>query len=453
MMFVSALQCTLCGEKYAPDAVRYVCPKHGDMGNLDTVYDYAEINRHTSPEQIAQPRDFSIWRYWDLLPIEDRATIPPLQVGWTPMYHAAYLGKQLGLERLYLKDDGRNPTASFKDRASAVVVAKAQELHADMITTASTGNAGAALAGLAAAAHMPAVIFVPQTAPQPKIAQLLIFGANIMLVKGSYDQAFELCLAASREFGWYCRNTGYNPYTVEGKKTAAFEICEQLAALTPSPMGSAALTPSPSPMGRGGKMWHAPDRIFVSVGDGNIISGLWKGLRDLKALGWIDKMPKLMGIQAEGSAACYNAWKAGTETITPVNAQTLADSISADLPRDGVRAVRAVRESDGEYLTVSDDEILAAIRELARGAAIFCEPAASTAYAGLLKAVREHKVDRDEEIVVMLTGSGLKDINSAMKAAGQTLDAGERALPEPHPRSPASVIEPTLDAVRKAIRD
>lgn len=428
-MFVSYLQCTLCGEKYVPDAVQYVCPKHGDMGNLDTIYDYAEINRHTSPEQIANSHDLSIWRYWDLLPIEDRATIPPLQVGWTPMYHAAYLGKQLGLERLYLKDDGRNPTASFKDRASAVVVAKAQELHADMITTASTGNAGAALAGLAAAAHLPAVIFVPETAPQPKIAQLLIFGAKVMLVKGSYDQAFELCLEASREFGWYCRNTGYNPYTLEGKKTAAFEICEQLASHTP-------LTPVPSPIGRGGKGWHAPDRIFVSVGDGNIISGLWKGLRDLKALGWIDEMPKLMGIQAEGSAACYNAWHAGTETITPVNAQTIADSISADLPRDGVRAVCAVRETGGEYLTVSDGEILAAISELARGAAIFCEPAASAAYAGLLKAVREEKVDREEEIVVMLTGNGLKDINSAMKAAGQ-----------------ARTIEPNLGAIRKEIKE
>jgi threonine synthase len=364
-------------------------------------------------------RDYSIWRYADLLPLDDPATCaPPLQVGWTPLYHAAQAGARLGLSNLYIKDDGRNPTASFKDRASALVVAKARELRVDMITTASTGNAGAALAGLAAAAHMPTVIFVPETAPEAKIAQLLIFGSRVLLVKGNYDQAFDLCLAASKEFGWYCRNTAYNPYTVEGKKTASFEICEQLAMV-----GSQLVTP---------QEWRAPDSIFVSVGDGNIISGLWKGLRDLLELGWIDKMPKLMGIQAEGSAACYNAWKAGTEKIQAVNAQTVADSISADIPLDGVRAVRAVRQTGGAYLTVTDDEILAAIPELARGEALFVEPAASTAYAGLKKAVTQGLVKSDERVVVMLTGNGLKDIASAMKVAG----AG-------------AVIEPELEAVKK----
>ncbi len=410
------LKCTLCGAEYDPKDVPYVCPKHGDEGNLDTIYDYKKIAAATSPSQIGESRDFSIWRYADLLPLkEPRQSAPPLQVGWTPLYHATRLGESLGLPNLYLKDDGRNPTASFKDRASAVVVAKARELGVEIITTASTGNAGAALAGLAAAAHMPAIIFVPETAPQAKVAQLLIFGSQVMLVKGNYDQAFDLCLAASKEFGWYCRNTGYNPYTVEGKKTAALEICEQLA-----PAGAA--------------QWHAPDRIFVSVGDGNIISGLWKGLRDLATLGWIDRMPKLMGIQAEGSAACYNAWKAGTDKITPVHAETIADSISADLPRDGTRAVRAVRETQGAYLTVSDDEILAAIPELARGAAVFSEPAGSAAYAGLVKAVRAGMVGPDETVVCLSTGNGLKDVPSAMRVAGE----GRR-------------IEPTLEAVCKAM--
>jgi len=247
----------------------------------------------------------------------------------------------------------------------------------------------------------------------------LIYGSRVMLVKGNYDQAFDLCLAASKEFGWYCRNTAYNPYTVEGKKTAAFEICEQLS-----------IDNEQSSIHN----WRAPDRIFVSVGDGNIISGLWKGLRDLAALGWIDQMPRLMGVQAEGSAACYNAWKAGTEKITPVNAQTIADSISADIPRDGVRAVRAVRETGGAYLTVSDDEILAAIRDLARAEAVFAEPAGAAAYAGLTKAVRAGMVKSDETIVCLITGSGLKDIASAMRVAGE----GTR-------------VEPTLEAVRKAM--
>ncbi|MBI5303682.1 MAG: threonine synthase [Chloroflexi bacterium] len=416
-------KCTLCGAEYESNAVRYVCPKHGDDGILDTILDYKAIAATTSPRQISESRDFSIWRYAPLLPIDDAHAsrfAPPLHVGWTPLYRATKAGAQLGLSNLYLKDDGRNPTASFKDRASAFVVAKARELGVEIITTASTGNAGAALAGLAAAAQMPTVIFVPQTAPQAKIAQLLIFGSRVMLVKGNYDQAFDLCLAASKEFGWYCRNTAYNPFTVEGKKTASFEICEQLMQITNYQLPIA--------------KWTAPDSIFVSVGDGNIISGLWKGLGDLLNLGWINQMPKLMGIQAEGSAACYNAWKAGTEKITPVNATTIADSISADIPRDGVRAVRAVRETGGAYLTVSDDEILAAIRDLARTEAVFAEPAASTAYAGLQKAVKQGLVKSDETIVCLITGSGLKDIKSAMQVAGE-----------------GTLIEPSLDAVKRIL--
>jgi threonine synthase len=308
---------------------------------------------------------------------------------------------------LWLKDDGRNPTASFKDRASAIVVARAQQIGAATVVTASTGNAGAALAGMAAAVGQPAVIFAPMTAPEAKVAQLLMFGATVILVNGNYDQAFDLCLQASREFGWYCRNTGYNPFTVEGKKTAALEICEQLK-------------------------WKAPDRIFVPVGDGNIISGIHKGLKDLHALGWMDKMPKLMGVQAIGSAACYNAWRHHTEKITPVSADTLADSISVDLPRDGVRAVRAVSHTGGVYLTVTDDEILDAMRVLARQAAVFSEPAGATATAGLAKAIKRHLVEPDETIVVLITGNGLKDIRSAIKAAGQ-----------------AHRIEPTLDEVKQ----
>ena len=288
-----------------------------------------------------------------------------------------------------------------------------------MIAAASTGNAGAALAGMAAAAASKAIIFAPKTAPQAKVAQLLMFGARVLLVNGNYDQAFDLTLQASREFGWYCRNTGYNPFTVEGKKTAAYEICEQLEISNPQ-----------SPISK----WRAPDRVFVSVGDGNIISGIWKGFKDLLALGWIDKMPKLMGVQSEGSAACANAWKANTETITPVVANTIADSISVDLPRDGVRAVRAVRETNGEYVVVSDDEILAAMRDLARGVAVFAEPAGATAYAGLVKAVKEKMIDENETVVVMNTGNGLKDVKSALQAAGE-----------------AVVIEPNLQAVKHAL--
>jgi threonine synthase len=416
-MHVSHLKCSLCGAVYAPDEVRYVCPKHGDSGLLDVLYDYEKIKSQLTTADISKSKDFSIWRYWDLLPIDNRSAVPPLRVGWTPLYSAKRLGKELALYNLWLKDDGLNPTGSFKDRASAVVVAKAKELGVEVITAASSGNAGAALAGLCASAHVPAVVFAPHTAPEAKVAQLLIYGARVFLVKGTYDQAFEFSLAASKEFGWYSRNTGYNPYTAEGKKTASLEICEQLALIKSESSSS---------------RWGVPDRIFVAVGDGNIITGLWKGLRDLLALGWIEKLPKLMGVQAEGAAACYNAWKAGTDTITPVDAHTISDSICVGLPRDGTRAVRAVREAQGAYLSVSDKEVLEAMRKLAREEGIFAEPAGATGYAGLVKAVRENLVDRDEDIVVVVTGNGLKDIHAAVRAAGK-----------------ASLIEPNLETIRR----
>jgi threonine synthase len=421
-------KCSLCGAEYAPDEVQYVCPKHGDMGNLDVVLDYPAIARTTSPELIAASRDSSIWRYLPLLPVSDPGFpgTPLRSVGLTPLYRAHRLAATLGLlnpadgtSSLFVKDDGRNPTASFKDRASAVVVARARQIGAGVIVTASTGNAGAALAGMAAAVAHRAVIFAPENAPPAKVAQLLMFGAKVLLVIGNYDVAFELSLAASKEFGWYCRNTGYNPFTLEGKKTAAFEICEQLT-----------ITNNQSPITK----WRAPDRVFVSVGDGNIISGIYKGFKDLLALGWIETMPKMMGVQAEGSAACANAWSANTETITPVSSNTLADSISVDLPRDGVRAVRAVRESGGAFGVVSDDDILAAMRDLGRGLSLFAEPAGATAYAGLVKAVRTGLAKPGETIVVMNTGNGLKDVKAAMRSAGE-----------------AVVIEPTLEAVRSVI--
>ncbi len=407
MDHVLGFKCSLCGQEYGLNEIEYICPRHGDAGNVDLVYDLPKIARRWTRRRLADDRDFSIWRYRPLLPIESDSPALPLQIGWTPLYRSQRLCDHLKMPNVHIKDDGRNPTASFKDRASAIAVVKTHELRREIVTTASSGNAGAALAGMAASVGQPAVIFVPQAAPEAKVAQLLMFGATVMLVKGTYDQAFDLCLAASREFGWYCRNTGYNPFTLEGKKTAALEICEQLR-------------------------WQAPDRIFVSVGDGNIISGIHKGLKDLLALGWIAKMPKLMGVQAIGSAACYNAWRARTETITPVDAQTIADSISVGLPRDGVRAVRAATQTSGAYLTVTDDEILDAMRVLARQAAVFSEPAGATPYAGLVKAIQQAMVQPDETVVVLVTGNGLKDVKSAIKAAGQ-----------------ARHVEPSLDDLKR----
>lgn len=401
------LKCLVCGKSYRPDELDYVCPDHGDEGVLDVIYDYEFIKRQFSKESLLKSNDRSIWRYRPLLPVDPRVAVPGLSIGWTPLYTAQRLSGDLGLKNVWVKDDGRQPTASFKDRASAIAVVKAQEKGAQIITTASTGNAAAALSGLCASLQQANVIFVPETAPQAKIAQLLVFGSRVFLVKGTYDDAFELCLKATRAYGWYNRNSGFNPYMTEGKKTAAFEICEQMD-------------------------WQAPDCIFVSVGDGCIIGGLHKGLKDLQALGWIDKMPKLMGVQAAGSNYLYEAWKNKEDIFTkkPINAQTVADSISAGLPRDRIKALKAVTETGGAFICVEDNDILDAIPELARNTGVFAEPAGAAAYAGLVKAVDQQQLSGDETIVVLNTGNGLKDIAGAMQAVEQVGTQPFRVAPD-----------------------
>jgi len=407
-------KCSLCGHEYQPSEVQYTCPH--DNGNLDVVLDFQHIldTLGTQGERLGD--EPSLWRYLPLLPVGDPGGLgtPLRAAGWTPVFSPPRLAHEQGLHRLWVKDESRNPTASFKDRASAVVVARAREIGAEVVVTASTGNAGAALAGMAAAVEHKAVIFAPRSAPPAKIAQLLVFGAQVLLVDGSYDDAFDLTIQAAQEFGWYCRNTGYNPFTLEGKKTAALEIWD----------------------------WHrrlelefdlSELKIFVSVGDGNIISGIHKGFKDLLALGWIEAMPRLFGVQAEGSAAIANAFLANTEKITPVSAHTLADSISVDLPRDGVRAVRAASQTGGSYLLVSDAEILAAIAALGK-AGLFAEPAGATSYAGLVKAVQAGWIGPDDPVLVLNTGSGLKDVKAAMHAVKE-----------------APIIEPNLEAVRKIL--
>lgn len=415
-------RCSLCGTEYSPTEVAYTCPKDG--GNLDVTLDYDSIKTKYQPEDILSRNDPSLWRYLPLLPVDEpQGDSTPLHAaGGTPVFNLASLAKKYGLQNLWLKDESRNPTASFKDRASAIVVTRAHEIGAEIVVTASTGNAGAALAGMSAAAGQKAIIFAPKSAPQAKVAQLLIFGAKVILVDGSYDDAFDLTIKCADEFGWYCRNTGYNPFTAEGKKTAAFEIWE---------WWQDAHAKLHDEFGEG--LEHPPLTVFVSVGDGNIISGIHKGFKDLVQLGWMARAPRIIGVQAEGSAAISNAFHANTETISPVSAKTIADSISVDLPRDGVRAVRAAKETGGAYVNVSDDEILHAIAELGKGG-IFAEPAGAAAYAGVARAISNGVVGSEDPILVINTGSGLKDIRAAMSAV-----------------NPAPVIEPTLDAVKKLL--
>ncbi len=403
----------MCGAQYLPREIQYTCPRDG--GNLDVVLDTVHLGEEERQE-ILSSADFSLWRYLPLLPVRDPQGhgTPLRNAGWTPVYQPPLLMKKTGLSRLWLKDESRNPTASFKDRASALVIARAREIGARVLITASTGNAGAALAGLAAAVGQQAVILAPRTAPPAKIAQLLVYGAHVALVEGSYDQAFDLSVLAANEFGWYCRNTGYNPFTVEGKKTAAFEIWENV------------ILPHERALAR-------PLSVFISVGDGNIISGIHKGFRDLQALGWLENMPRLFAVQAEGSAAVANAFFAGTEKIMPVQANTIADSISVNLPRDGVRAVRAIRQTRGDCLVVNDAEILKAVVDLGQ-AGIFAEPAGAAAYAGLVKALQTGIINLDDPVLVLNTGSGLKDIHSAMNVVAA-----------------APVIEPTLEALKSCL--
>ncbi len=412
-------RCSICRTEYLPGQITYTCPK--DNGNLDVVMDVPALRQRYQPADLTSRTDMSLWRYLPLLPVDDPGGegTPLRSAGWTPVYTPTALANLLGVEHLWIKDEGRNPTASFKDRASAVVVARARQIRAGVVVTASTGNAGAALAGMAAAVDQRAVIFAPKNAPPAKVAQLLVYGAQVILVDGNYDTAFDLSIQAAHEFGWYCRNTGYNPFTAEGKKTAAFEIWEQvLLKLDGLPQGN--VNGSDRPLS-----------IFVSVGDGNIISGIHKGFKDLQELGWLKHMPRLFGVQSEGSAAVANAFFANTEQITPVASATIADSISVDLPRDGLRAVRAARETGGSYVTVPDSDILLAIAELGR-AGIFSEPAGAAAFAGLRKALSTGLIGPADPVLVLVTGSGLKDTRAALQAFGA-----------------APVIEPTLEALKR----
>jgi threonine synthase len=421
-------RCSICDTVYGPDEVTYTCPREG--GNLDVLLDYESLKK-IGIKGLIVAREPSLWRYLPLLPVGDPGGLDtPLHfVGWTPVFKTDQLARELGLENLWVKDESRNPTASFKDRASAILVARAKEIGAKVIVTASTGNAGAALAGMTAAIGTKAVIFAPRTAPPAKIAQLLIYGARVLLVDGNYDAAFDLSIEVSREFGWYCRNTGYNPFTAEGKKTAAFEIWETLLKNAESGKAySKSMTSNSDSIFR-----NKPLSIFVSVGDGNIISGIYKGFKDLQALGLLQHMPRIFGIQSDESAAIANAFKLGTEKIEPVVATTRADSISVDMPRDGIRGLRAVTQTGGAYITVPDVEIIKAISDLGK-VGIFAEPAGSASYAGLKAAIRAGLVGPTDPVLVLNTGSGLKDVRAAMQSAGE-----------------APVIEPTLEAVRKVI--
>lgn len=392
MKNVKYAQCVKCGKIYeaTPNLTNCQCG-----GILDIIYDYDYIKTVLTKEKLAARRDNSMWRYRELLPVEEDTPNTPLRVGWSPLYEADILAKQLGIKKLYVKDDGINPTASLKDRASAMAVAKAREAGAKVIACSSTGNAASSLAGNAAAAGLKTYIFVPSRAPKGKVAQLMTFGATVISVQGSYEETFELSKQAIDKWGWYNRNAAINPYLLEGKKTVTLEILEQLG-------------------------WQVPDYIALSVGDGCTIAGAWKGLKDLYAAGLIDRLPRLISVQAEGCCPLNRAIQTG-EPWSPMEENTLADSIAVGVPRNADKALMAIRESQGVAVNVSDGEILAAMRLLGRTCGVFGEPAGVTGTAGVKKALELGLIDPASTVVSVVTGNGLKDVANGIQAAGEPM--------------------------------
>ena len=385
-------QCIKCGKTYpaTPDLTTCTCG-----GVLEIVYDYDEIKKRLTKAVLAERTERTMWRYRELLPIEETTEPTPLRVGWSPLYDEPRLAAQLGLKQLWVKDDGLNPTGALKDRASAMAVAKAREAGAGVIACSSTGNAASSLAGNAAAAGLATYIFVPSRAPKGKVAQLMTFGATVISVQGSYEETFELSRQAINRWGWYNRNAAINPYLSEGKKTVAYEILEQLG-------------------------WQAPDYIAISVGDGCTIAGLWKGLKDLYAVGLIDRLPRLISAQAEGCCPINRAVVRGGGW-EPMEENTFADSIDVGVPRNGDKALMAIRESQGLAVNVSDREIMEAQQLLGRSCGVFGEPAGVTATAGVKKLCEQGILGREETVVSVVTGNGLKDVANAIKACGEPI--------------------------------
>ncbi len=374
----------------------YTCPDCGE--NLNILYDYFKIKKEFSVEKLKKNTRNQVWRYRLLFPFNSLDSVPPLDFPLSPLYRAEFLEKELGLSSIYLKDDTRQPSASFKDRASSVVIAVARERGEKVLSCASTGNAGSSLACMAAACSMKAVIYVPESVPAAKLAQLKVYGAEIKKVPGSYDRAYELCLKESNKYNYYNRSTGYNPFTREGKKSVSFEIWEQLD-------------------------FRAPGTIFVPAGDGNILSGVWKGFEELKIMGLIQNSPQIFAVQSSASDSIARTMdkikKSGyniktSEDIEKVQPYTIADSISVERARDGLAAVRSLLSTDGKAVRVDDKYLVKEVLRLASEKGIFAEASGAASVAGLRKLKSEMKAKIKEPAVCLITGSGLKDIEKVI---------------------------------------
>ncbi|MBT5419286.1 MAG: threonine synthase [Candidatus Cloacimonetes bacterium] len=390
-------ECTTCGAKYEQNEVTYLCPvcekeNTPDIppkGILKTLYHYGKIKNLAKWYKLFDK--LKAKEYRELLPINSERSLSWLKVGKTPLYKISSTSipinkkKQKRIYEIFLKDDSQNPTFSFKDRASELICAYAKEQGIDTIVAASTGNAGSSLAGICASQKQNAIIFTPASAPKAKLTQILMYGAQLIPVDGSYDDAFDLSIEATKKFGWYNRNTAYNPFTIEGKKIVSFEIFQQMRQ-------------------------QLPDRVFVPVGDGCIISGVFKGFEDLLKLGLIKKIPTIVAVQSEKSDNIVR--NLDNDKFVTKPSTTIADSIAVDIPRNYWMTKKFMDEYAGESVIVSDDEIISASKVLSENTGIFSEPAAATAFAGIMKYAEKELIDEKSKNVVLLTGSGLKDLNS-----------------------------------------
>lgn len=390
-MLVQSVACVRCGRTYKR-RLDGPCEACGPEGVLEIHFDLARARRTLNRRSLRR-RPWNVWRYAELLPVPQNARRPALIPGGTPIVDTPRLAEWIGLRQLRVKDEGRNPTASFKDRASVIGVTRALSRRDKVIACASTGNAASSLAGAAASVGLACVIFVPEFAPEPKLAQLLVFGARVIRVRGSYDQTWELCQRACGRHGWYNRNAAVNPSLVEGKKTCGLEIAEQMDE-------------------------DVPDWLAVSVGDGCTIAGIWKGLVEMKALGMLRHLPKLLGVQADGARPLFSAFHEKRD-LEPTEARTIADSICVGHPRNWRKALRAVRDSGGTFVAVCDDAIVEAMKETGKRAGLFGEPAGVASLAGLRQAVTDGIVAKRARALAVMTGSGLKDVKTAMRAAGE----------------------------------
>ncbi len=401
-------KCINCGSEYGIDEIVYFCKKCGDI--LEIKYAPGELAEAFS-ESEWRNAPLSVWRYRGFMPIHESTKLVTLNEGGTGLHCSPRLGEELGLKNLYVKNEGENPTGSFKDRGMTVGVTKAVELGSRHVICASTGNTSASLAAYAARAGIKCTVLIPSgKIAYGKLSQAMIHGAKVLQVRGNFDEALEFVLKlAEKHKSIYLLNS-INPFRIEGQKSLGYEICEQLHN-------------------------EAPDRIVIPVGNAGNISAVWKGLTEFYQLGYIKKLPKMSGIQAAGSAPIAQMVKNKSSMMVPVEKpETVATAIRIGAPVSWKKAVNAIRESHGTAETVTDEEILDAQKMLARIEGIFVEPASASSIAGLKKLVENGVINRDERVVCIATGHGLKDPDTAIKQCEKPVEvdaeisAIERAL-------------------------